>query len=342
MDALVTGSTGFVGAHVVRALLARGDRVRVFVREGSSRANLAGLDVEIASGDLTDLASLRRAVRGVRVLYHCAGDYRFGVRAPWTLYAANVNGTDNLMRAAFDEGVERVVYTSSVGALGLTADGRPSNESTPVHLSDVVGHYKKSKLLAERVVDAWVARGLPAVLVHPTTPIGDLDVKPTPTGRIILDFLRGKMRAFVRTGLNLVDVRDVANGHLLAAEQGQDGRRYILGNRNITLKEMFDILARMTELRSPWLRLPHWVPMVFATADTALSRLKGRDPGVPIESVRMSRDMMFFDSSRARRELGFAPGSVENAIERAVDWFRGDFARVHAMLARPVRELTLT
>ncbi|MEO8190342.1 MAG: hopanoid-associated sugar epimerase [Acidobacteriota bacterium] len=319
---LVTGGTGFVGSHIVRALTARGIAVRCLVRPGSRRANLDGLDVEITVGDLTDPPALREAVRGCRVVYHCAADYRLGTRNPESIFASNVAGTDNLMRAAADSAVERVVHTSSVGALGRTSDGSPADERTPVAPDSLIGAYKKSKHQGERVALEWAARGLPVVIVNPSTPVGERDIKPTPTGKMILDFVNRRMPAYVDTGLNLIDVRDVAQGHLLAAERGRPGERYILGNRNMTLKEIFDALSVITGIPSPRWKLPHWVPLAAAAVDLAVSRLRGREPSIPLEGVRMSRHAMFFDSSRAVTELGLPQSDVFAALARAVAWFR--------------------
>jgi len=342
MDALVTGGTGFVGAHVVRALLARGRSVRCLTRPSSPRVNLEGLPVEIVTGDLLEPDSLRRSVRGTRELYHCAADYRLYAADPGEIYAANVDGTRHLMRAALEEGVDRVVYTSSVAALGLQEDGSPGDETTPVYLDRVIGHYKRSKFLAEKVVQGFVAKGLPAVIVNPSTPVGELDVKPTPTGRIIVDFLQGRMKAYVETGLNLVDVEDVAKGHLLAAERGRIGQKYILGNRNLKLKDLFDILSRITDIPSPQVRLPHWIPYAFAVLDTTWARLRNRIPTVSVESVKMSRHLMFFRAERAVRELGLPQTPVEEALERAVDWFRRTLPGMPARRPRRVGQLSPT
>ena len=319
---LVTGGTGFVGAHVVRALLARGRSVRCLVRASSNRANLEGLDVEVVVGDLTDSASLSRAVASVDTVYHCAADYRLYTTDSRALHAANVAGTDNVMRLASYAGVRRVVHTSSVGALGLSSNGTPANESTPVTLESMIGNYKRSKFEAERVAEAWAAKGLPVVIVNPSTPVGEYDVKPTPTGQMIVDFLNRRMPAYVETGLNLVDARDVAQGHLLAAERGKIGEKYILGNRNMSLKEILDTLSRLTGLPSPKLRLPHWIPLAAAAAETFAARMTGRVPRVPLEGVRMSRYRMFFDSGKAVRELGLPQTPVEDALALAVAWFR--------------------
>jgi dihydroflavonol-4-reductase len=321
---LVTGGTGFVGAHVVRALLARKRSVRCLVRPSSRRTNLEGLDVEIAIGDITDPASLAKAIAGVENVYHCAADYRLYTTDPQALRASNVAGTDNVMRLASYAGVRRVIHTSSVGALGLSSNGAPADESTPVTADSMIGHYKRSKFEAERVAEAWAAKGLPVVIVNPSTPVGEYDVKPTPTGRMIVDFLNRRMPAYVETGLNLVDARDVAEGHLLAAERGRIGEKYILGNRNMTLKEILDTLARLTGLPSPGMRLPHWIPLAAAAVDTFAARWTGRTPRVPLEGVRMSRHRMFFDSGKAVRELGLPQTPVEDALARAVGWFRGN------------------
>jgi len=319
---LVTGGTGFVGAHVVRALLAQGEPVRCLVRPSSRRANLQGLPVEIAEGDLSDRTSLSRAARGVSALYHVAADYRLWTRDPGELYRANAGGTENVLSAAAEAGVSRVVYTSSVGALGLRPDGSPADETTPVAREEVVGHYKKSKFDAERVAEAWAARGLHVVIVNPSTPVGELDVKPTPTGQLVVDFLNRRLPAYVDTGLNLVDVRDVAAGHLLAAEKGRTGEKYILGHRNMTLKEILEMLGRLTGLPAPRIRLPHAIPLAASAVDTFIAGLLGRPPRVSLESVRMSRHRMFFDPSKAVRELGLPQSPVEKALGRAVAWFR--------------------
>ncbi|MCA1582156.1 MAG: NAD-dependent epimerase/dehydratase family protein [Acidobacteria bacterium] len=321
---LVTGGPGFVGSHIVRALLARGQPVRCLVRPGSRRTNLDGLPVEVAVGDLTDPPSLREAVRGCRAVYHCAADYRLGARRPDAIYASNVAGTDNLLRAAADAAVERVVHTSSVGALGRRPDGRPADENTPVRPESLIGDYKKSKYEGECVAREWAGRGLPVVIVNPSTPVGERDVKPTPTGKMILDFLNRKMPAYVETGLNLIDVRDVAEGHLLAAERGRAGERYILGNRNMTLKEIFDALSGLTGIPSPKWKLPHWIPLAAAGADLVLSRLRGKDPSIPLEGVRMARHAMYFDASRAVAELGLPQNDVVPALGRAARWFEAN------------------
>ena len=319
---LVTGGTGFVGAHVVRALLAEGRAVRCLARPGSRRDNLAGLPVEIAEGDLSDPESLARAMQGVSELYHVAADYRLWAKYPRELYRANAGGTENVLAAAAQAGVSRVVYTSSVAALGLTPDGSPATETTPVAREAIVGHYKKSKYDAERVAEAWAAKGLPVVIVNPSTPVGEYDIKPTPTGQMIVDFLNRRMPAYVDTGLNLIDVRDVARGHLAAAARGKIGECYILGHRNMTLKEILDTLARLTGLPSPTVELPHWIPLTVAAVGTGVAGLTGRAPRVSLDSVRMSTHKMFFDAGKAVRELGLPQTPVEEPLARAVEWFR--------------------
>ena len=278
--------------------------------------------MDLVEGDLRDRFSLDRALRGVETLYHVAADYRLWTKDPGELYRANAGGTENVLAAAAGAGVGRVVYTSSVGALGLTKDGSPADETTPVARDEVVGHYKKSKYDAERVAEAWAARGLPVVIVNPSTPVGERDVKPTPTGQLVVDFLNRKLPAYVDTGLNLIDVRDVAAGHLLAADTGRTGEKYILGHRNMTLKEILEALASITGLPAPTVRLPHGIPLAVAAVDTFVSGLLGRTPRVSLESVRMSRHRMFFDASKAVRELGLPQSPVEGALGRAVSWFR--------------------
>jgi dihydroflavonol-4-reductase len=321
MKALLTGASGFIGGHVLQALLEAGARVRCLVRDSSPRRNLEGKSVDVAIGDLRDADSLRQAVAGCEAVYHCAADYRFYAADPKELYDSNVEGTRNVMRAAASAGVSKVVYTSSVGALGLHQDGSPANESTPVALEDMVGHYKRSKYLAERVADQWVAKGLPVVIVNPSAPVGDGDLKPTATGKMILDFLNRKVPAYVDTGLNLVDVRDVALGHILAAEKGQVGQKYILGNQDMTLTEIFQALSEITGLSAPRVQLPHWIPLTFAALETSVSRWVGREPSVPLEAVKLSRYRMFFDASKAVRDLGIPQTPVEKPLRRAVEWF---------------------
>lgn len=316
--ALVTGATGFVGWHVARRLLERGYRVRALARPGSE---VRELDVELVRGDLRDAASVERAASGCGVIFHVAADYRLWARDPRELYRSNVDGTRNVMAAARACRAERVVYTSTVGAIGIPADGL-GDEDTPVRLRDMVGHYKRSKFLAEVAARQEARAGLPVVIVNPTAPIGDHDFKPTPTGRIILDFLRGAMPAYIDTGLNFVDVRDVAEGHLLALERGRGGERYILGSENLTLEEFFRQLSAVSGLPAPRRRIPYWLAFAAALASTGWARVTQRPPRAPLEGVRMARKKMFVSSEKARRELGYEPQPIEGALRRAVEWFR--------------------
>jgi len=321
MSVFVTGGTGFIGTHVVRALLARGERVRCLVRPTSRYINLEDLDVERVFGDVRDLASVRRGMAGCDLVFHCAADYRLYAHEPRDLYETNVGGTCNVLRAAADVAPRAVVYTGSVGTLSLPLDGRPATEEAVAPLGDMIGDYKRSKHLAEREVLRWTERGLPVITVIPSTPIGERDVRPTPTGQIVVDFLRRRMPAYVDTGLNLVDVRDVALGHVLAAERGRPGQRYILGNQNFTLRELFLTLARITGLHAPTVKLPSWLPVAIAHLENAVARWAKRQPRVPLEGARMARKRMFFDGSKAVRELGVPQSPVEDALARAVTWF---------------------
>lgn len=324
MKAFLTGASGFVGSHVRSALVERGVAVQCLVRASSPRANLEDVEpANLVEGDLRDPESLARAIDGCDTVFHCAADYRLFVRRPGEMYATNVEGTRNVLRAAHLAGVDRVVYTSSVGALGLEADGSPADETTPVSIDSMLGHYKRSKYLAERVAEDWVGRGLPVVIVNPSTPIGDRDVKPTATGRVILDFLNRRTPAFVDTGLNWVDVRDVAIGHLRAAERGRIGEKYILGNQNLSLEGIFHKLARITGLPAPRVNLPHWIPLTVAALSTGWARLTGGEPRVPLDGVRLSRYKMYFDPAKAVRELDLPQTPIDDALARAVDWFRG-------------------
>jgi len=320
--ALVTGGNGFVGCHVVRALLTRGDRVRVLVREGADRGALDGLHVEFVTGDLRDRASVDRAVSGCDQVYHVAADYRLWVPDPAPMYAINVDGTRNVIEASCKAGVQRIVHTSTVGALGIPHGG-VGREDTRVSIDDMTGPYKRSKFMAEQLAVEAARTGAPVVIVNPSTPVGPLDLKPTPTGRIIVDFLNRRMPAYVDTGLNLVDVADAARGHLLAAERGRIGEKYILGGENLTLKQMLEHLARISNLPAPRVRLPYAVAFGFALGAEAVARvLTRRPPRASITEVRMSRKHMFFDSSKAARELGYSPGPVDRALVAAIEFFR--------------------
>jgi dihydroflavonol-4-reductase len=318
---LVTGATGFLGSHLTRWLIQRGDEVRVLVRPGSETGALAGLPAEHVCGDLRDPSSLVAAVDGVCRVFHVAADYRLWARNPGEIYDSNVVGTRHLLEAARRAGVQRFVYTSSVATLAVPRrDGLP-DERTQAGLEEMIGHYKRSKYLAEQDVLSAARSGLPAVIVNPTTPVGPGDWKPTPTGRIILDFLNGRMPAYVETGLNLVPVESVAVGHWLAAERGRVGERYILGGRNMTLKEILDLLASISGRPSPRICLPLGLALIAAYADECASRLLGREPRIPLEGVRMARHKMFVKCSKAEAELGFQAGSIEGALERAVRWY---------------------
>ena len=324
MKTLITGASGFVGSAVLRQLIAAGHPVRALVRPDSDRRNLAELPVEIVTGDLTDRGSLDRALVGCSALFHVAAIYRLWVPQPQEIYDANVTGTRNLMIAAAHAGVKRIVYTSSVAALGLTSDGSPADEDTPVSLADMIGHYKRSKFLAEAEVKKLVdEQGLPVVIVNPSTPVGPRDIKPTPTGRIIVDALSGRMPAYVDTGLNLVHVDDVAIGHLLAFDRGTTGERYVLGARNMTLKEILIELAAITGGQAPRIRLPHNLVLPIAYVSEAWARFtRGKEPRVTLVGVRLAKKKMFFSSEKAKRVLGFNPRPIEEALRDAVDWFR--------------------
>jgi dihydroflavonol-4-reductase len=335
MDALVTGGTGFLGANLVRELLARGQRVRVLARPGGDRRALAGCAVEIHEGDLLDPASLTAAVRGVRHVYHVAADYRLWAPDPTALYRANVDGTRHVLAAAAAAGAERIVYTSTVGALGIPADGRPGDETTPVSLADMVGPYKASKFLAEQEAAEAAARGVPVVIVNPSAPVGPWDVKPTPTGQMIVDFLRGRMLGTVDTGLNLIHARDCAIGHLLAAERGRVGEKYILGHENLPLAEIFRRLAELTGRPAPRLRVPYAVAWLGAAAMEATAQVTGRPPAVPLTAVRMARKRMFFSPAKAVRELGLPQTPVDRALADAVEWFVA-----HGYAPAPARRAT--
>jgi dihydroflavonol-4-reductase len=318
---LVTGATGFVGSAVARALLARGHRVRVLARPSGDRRNLAGLAVEIAEGAMEDPRSLMRAATGCRYVYHVAADYRIWVPDPAPMFRANVEGTRDLLTAALEAGAERVVYTSSVATLGLVAGGS-ADEETPSSIDDMIGPYKRSKFAAEEVVRELVReRGLPVVIVNPSTPVGPGDIKPTPTGRLIVEAARGQMPAFVDTGLNIVHVDDVAEGHLAAAEKGRIGERYILGGENMALAEILAEVAQVVGRRPPWLRVPHGVLFPVAIGAELAARVTGRDPFVTLDGVRMSRKKMYFTSEKASHELGYAPRPAREAIADAVRWF---------------------
>ena len=317
---LVTGASGFLGWHIARQLTARGVAVRALVRPGSQ---LRELEVERVTGDLRDAASLARAASGCGVVFHVAADYRLWAKDPSELYRSNVEGTRNLLAAAREAGVERVVYTSTVGCIGMPPDGS-GNEDTPIGLDEMKGAYKRSKFQAERVALEFAQSGFPVVIVNPTAPVGDHDFKPTPTGKMILDFIRGQMPAFLDTGLNLVDAGDTAIGHLLALEKGRVGERYILGCDNLTLQQIFTHLEELSGIKAPRWRVPYGVAYAAGLLSTGWARLTGQAPKAPLDAVKMARTKMFVSVEKAKRELGFRPGPVHLALGRSVDWFRAN------------------
>lgn len=329
MTTLVTGASGFIGSAVVRQLLQAGHKVRVLLRGNSDPRNMQGLAVNIVHGDLTDIDSLHRAVNGCNTLFHVAADYRLWAPDPQVLYKANVDGTVNIMRAALQAGLERIVYTSSVATLGLPVDGSAADEDTPSNLDDMIGHYKRSKFLAEAAVKRMtIEEGLPAVIVNPSTPIGPRDVKPTPTGRMVLDAALGRTPAYVNTGLNLVHVDDVAAGHLLALERGTVGERYILGGYNMSLRDILSEIAAITGRTAPKICLPHNLVLPLAYISEALARITKRgEPRITVEGVQLSKKLMFFSSEKAKRVLGYETRPVHEALVDAIAWFRANGAQ---------------
>ena len=321
MKALVTGATGFVGAAVARALCERGWQVRALVRTGSDPRNLQALPLELATGDLTDPPSLARAVAGCEALFHVAADYRLGVADPGPLYRSNIEGTRNVLDAAHRAGVKRIVYTSSVATVGIPADGSPGTEDTPVALTDMVGHYKRSKFLAEELVREMVRAGAPVVIVNPSTPIGPGDIKPTPTGQMVVDAAAGRTPAYVDTGLNVVHVDDVARGHLLALNFGRRGERYILGGQDLSLREILQLVGEHTGRPASNVRLPHWAVYPIAAVSEAVAVVTRREPRVTLDGLRMAKKHMYFSSAKAERELGYSFRTAEAAIADAIDWF---------------------
>jgi len=315
---LVTGASGFLGWHVARVLLERSYTVRALVRPGS---RIGELDVERVTGDLRDAASLQRAVAGCGLVFHVAADYRLWAKDPSELYRSNVEGTRNLLAAARSAAVDRVIYTSTVGCIGVPPGGI-GDEAAPVSLHQMTGAYKRSKFQAEQVALEFARGGFPVVIVNPTAPVGDHDVKPTPTGKIVVDFLNGDMPAFIDTGLNVVDVRDTALGHLLACERGKPGERYILGSENLTLAQILEKLAEITGRKAPRIRLPYAVAWCAGAFSTAWAGVTGTPPRVPLDAVRMARKKMWVTHEKARRELGFHPGPADIALAKAVEWFR--------------------
>jgi dihydroflavonol-4-reductase len=322
MRALVTGATGFVGAAVARALLREGWEVRALARKGSDRRNLQPIPVEVIEGDLADPGSLAQAVAGCEALFHVAADYRLGAFDPRELYKTNVEGTRNILNAAREAGVRRIVYTSSVATIGIPGDGTPGSEHTVATLADMIGHYKRSKYLAEEVAREAARAGTPVVIVNPSTPVGPGDVKPTPTGQMVLDAAAGRMPAYVDTGLNIVHVDDVAAGHLMAFHRGQIGERYILGGQDMTLREILVEIAQLVGRKPPSVRLPGAVVIPIAYVAEAVARVTGRSTRITVEGVRMARKRMFFSSSKAAQELGYVWRPPRAAFVDAIGWFR--------------------
>jgi dihydroflavonol-4-reductase len=321
MKVLVTGATGFIGSAVARALVKAGVDVRVLVRSKTDVQNLSGLSVERVEGDLLDPASLRAALAGCRQLYHVAAYYALWAKDPAIFYDVNVTGTRNVLTAARLAGIERTVYCSTIGAIGLPHGGGLGTEDTPVSLDQMAGHYKRSKYLAEQEVLRLAKEGMPVVIVNPSAPVGIGDVKPTPTGQVIVDFMKGRMPAYIETGMNIVDVDDVAAGHLLAMEKGRQGERYILGCKNLMLKDVFDILSKLTGVKAPSVRIPRSVVLPLAYVNEWIARVTGQPPRIPLEGVKMAKYRMHYDCSKAIRELGIPQTPPDTALEKAVRWF---------------------
>src|SRR5216684_8150453 len=325
MKAFVTGATGFVGSHVARVLAEQGADLRLLIRSSSDPKNIQGLKAERVVGDLCDPSSLEKGISGCDVVFHVAADYRLWIRDPEQMYRSNVEGTRAILQATRKNRVRRVVYTSSVATVGFTSNGRPADENSPVSLDDMIGHYKRSKFLAEQVAMQAAKTGMDVVVVNPTTPVGEQDIKPTPTGRIIVDFLKKKFPAYVDTGLNLVDITECAHGHVAALEKGRSGERYILGGENLTLKQILDKLAAITGLPSPKVRVPYIVALATGVVDEVVTgHILRHEPRVTIDAVRMGRKKMFASSAKAERELGWKAVPVDDALRRAVEWFQAN------------------
>jgi len=325
LKSFVTGATGFLGSHVARVLAEQGADLRLLVRPTSNLKNLEGLKAEMATGDLRDSASLEKAMSGCDTVFHVAADYRLWVRDPAQMYRSNVEGTRVILDAARKNGVRCVVYTSSVATVGFTSNGHPADEDSPVTLADMIGHYKRSKFMAEQIALEAGRAGMRVVTVNPTTPVGEQDIRPTPTGRIVVDFLKRKFPAYVDTGLNLVDVRECARGHISAMEKGKSGERYILGGQNLTLKQILDKLGSISGLPSPTVKVPYFVAYVAGAVDETVSgRFLGREPRATVETVRMGKKKMWASSDKAERELGWKTISADDALRRAVEWFRAN------------------
>jgi dihydroflavonol-4-reductase len=325
MLAFVTGATGFLGSHVARVLADQGANLRLLVRPTSNLKNIEGLKAETATGDLRDAASLEKAMAGCDAVFHVAADYRLWLRDPAEMYRSNVAGTRAILEAARKNNVQRVVYTSSVATVGFTSNGQPADEDSPVSIADMIGHYKRSKFMAEQLALEAGRGGMHVVTVNPTTPIGEQDVKPTPTGRIVVDFLKRKFPAYVETGLNLVDVRECARGHARAFEKGRSGERYILGGENLTLKQILDKLGKITGLPSPRMKLPYVFAFAAGVIDEAITGgVLKREPRATVDTVRMGKKKMFATSAKAERELGWRIVPVDDALQRAVQWFQAN------------------
>jgi len=325
MLVFVTGATGFLGSHVARVLVEQGAELRLLVRSSSDLQNIADLNAEQVTGDLREPASIEKAMAGCEVVFHVAADYRLWVRDPEEMYRSNVEGTRGLLEAARKNGIRRVVYTSSVATMGFTSDGSLANEDSPVFLEQMIGPYKRSKFMAEEVAITAGRSGMDVVIVNPTTPVGERDIKPTPTGRIVLDFLHKKFPAYVDTGLNLVDATACARGHVMALDKGRSGERYILGGENLTLKQILDRLAAITGLPSPTMKVPYALALAAGVVDEIVSgHILRREPRATIDSVRLARKKMFVSSAKAEQELGWKTVPVDDALRRAVDWFRAN------------------
>jgi dihydroflavonol-4-reductase len=322
MLAFLTGATGFVGSHVARALAENGADLRLLVRSSSNLKNIDNLKADLVTGDLRDPASLEKGIAGCDVVFHVAADYRLWVRDPDEMYRANVEGTRAILEVARKANIRRVVYTSSVATMGFTSNGQPADEKSAVSLANMIGPYKRSKFMAEQVAIEAARAGQDVIIVNPTTPVGERDIKPTPTGRIVIDFLKNKFPAYVDTGLNLVDVRECALGHIAALEKGRSGERYILGGENLTLKQILDKLAAITGLPSPKVRVPYVLALATGVVDELVTgRIRGREPRATIDAVRMGRKKMFASSAKAEHELGWKIMPVDDALRRAVEWF---------------------
>jgi dihydroflavonol-4-reductase len=325
MKAFVTGATGFVGSHVARVLAEQGANLRLLVRKTSRTENIANVPGERVIGDLTEVASLKQGMAGCEAVFHVAADYRLWTRNPHEMYAANVEGTRAIIKAAQESGVRRVVYCSTVATMGFTGNGTMTDETSPVSLADMIGHYKRSKFMAEQVVLEAAKAGADIVMVNPTAPIGEQDIKPTPTGRIVLDFLKGKFPAYVETGLNLVDVREVAQAHVAAFERAKPGERYILGGENLTLKQVLDKLSAISGVPSPTLKLPYAVAFVSGMFDTFFTGMVFRkEPRVTLDAVRMGKKKMWASSEKAEQDLDWKSSPIDGALRRATEWFKAN------------------